>query len=106
MVTKPITEEKEITLLVEGRGQTKEQALNAAFSNIKNEVGGTPLRIEPLEAEVLEAEEIQYTERFLFLFFKRTRFEYFLRLSVRVRAVCIQIESIPFKQKKDKSIFR
>jgi uncharacterized protein (TIGR03578 family) len=105
-VTKPITEEREMTLQIEGRGQTKEQALSAAFSNLKNEVGGTPLRIEPLDAEVLEADEIQYTERFLFLFFKRTRFEYFLRLSVRVRVVCIKIESIPFKLKEDKSIFR
>jgi uncharacterized protein (TIGR03578 family) len=105
-VTKPITEEREMTLQIEGRGQTKEQALSAAFSNLKNEVGGTPLRIEPLDAEVLEADEIQYTERFLFLFFRRTRFEYFLRLSVRVRVVCIKIESIPFKLKEDKSIFR
>lgn len=105
-MTKPITEEREMTLQIEGRGQTKEQALSAAFSNLKNEVGGTPLRIEPLDAEVLEADEIQYTERFLFLFFKRTRFEYFLRLSVRVRVVCIKIESIPFKLKEDKSIFR
>jgi uncharacterized protein (TIGR03578 family) len=105
-VTKPITEEREMTLQIEGRGQTKEQALSAAFSNVKNEVGGTPLRIEPLDAEVLEADEIQYTERFLFLFFRRTRFEYFLRLSVRVRVVCIKIESIPFKLKEDKSIFR
>jgi len=105
-VTKPITEEREMTLQIEGRGQTKEQALNAAFSNLKNEVGGTPLRIEPLDAEVLEADEIQYTERFLFLFFRRTRFEYFLRLRVRVRVVCIKMESIPFKQKINKSIFR
>jgi uncharacterized protein (TIGR03578 family) len=105
-VTKPITEEREITLQIEGRGQTKEQALNAAFSNLKNEVSGTPLRIEPLDAEVLEADEIQYTERFLFLFFRRTRFEYFLRLRVRVRVVCIKMDSIPFKQKINKSIFR
>ncbi|MDR2023446.1 MAG: DUF4312 family protein [Hungatella sp.] len=105
-MTKPITEEREITLQIEGRGQTKEQALNAAFSNLKNEVSGTPLRIEPLDAEVLEADEIQYTERFLFLFFRRTRFEYFLRLRVRVRVVCIKMDSIPFKQKINKSIFR
>ncbi|WP_313582777.1 DUF4312 family protein [Lacrimispora sp.] len=105
-MTKPITEEKEMTLQIEGRGQTKEQALNAAFSNLKNEVGGTPLRIEPLDAEVLEADEIQYTERFLFLFFRRTRFEYFMRLRVRVRVVCIKMESISFKQKINKSIFR
>ncbi|MGL6218559.1 MAG: DUF4312 family protein [Lacrimispora sphenoides] len=105
-MTKPITEEREMTLQIEGRGQTKEQALNAAFSNLKNEVGGTPLRIEPLDAEVLEADEIQYTERFLFLFFRRTRFEYFLRLRVRVRVVCIKMDSIPFKQKTSKSIFR
>lgn len=103
---KPITEEREMTLQAEGSGPTKEQALNAAFSNIKNKVGGTPLRIEPLEAEVLEAEQIQYTERFLFLFFKRTRFRYFLRLNVRVRVVLVNVENIPFKIKTDKSIFR
>lgn len=103
---KPITTETETTLEIEGKGKTKSHALDAAFSTIKKKVGGTPLRIEPLDVEVLQADEIQYTERFLFLFFKRTRSEYFLRLRVRVRMVGIDLDSIPFTVKKDRSLFR
>lgn len=61
------------------------------------------MRIEPLDAEVLEATELQYTERFMFLFFKRTRSKYFLRLNVRARVFSMNLENIEFKVEKDKT---
>ena len=103
---KPIAEDREIVLQIEGRGKTKDQALGAAFSGIKKVVGGTPLRIEPLDVEILEATENQYTERFMLFFFKRIRSEYLLRLNVRVRVFDFHLEDIEFEVKADHSLFR
>lgn len=106
-MAKAITEEKELTLQIEGEGNTKDQALGAAFSTLQKKVGGTPLRIEPLNVEVLQATETQYTERFLFLLFPRTRSKYYLRLNVQVRVIGISLNDIDFQvQKTARSLFR
>lgn len=102
----PITEEKEITLLVKGNGDTKEKALSAAFSGIKQSVSGIPLRIEPLDVEIVKAVEEQYTERFLFLFFKRTRSTFYIELNVKVHVVNLELDSIPFQLKTQRLLLR
>ena len=104
-MSKPIMGNQEITLEVEGRGDTKDQALGAAFSNIQKQVGGMPLRIEPLDVEVLQATETQRSERFLLLFFPRIRSTYHLRLKVQVRVVSIHVEKITFQTQTERSLF-
>lgn len=93
----PVTEKKEISVQIEGIGDTKEQALDAAFAGLKKQIGGTLLRIQPLEVEVLQAIEKQYTERFLLLFFPRVRKKYYLQLLVRVRVVSFCMDNLEFK---------
>lgn len=105
-MSEQVVEEKEITLKVEGSGETREQALNTALSNIQKQVGGTPLRIEPLDVEVLEATEMRKTERFLFLFFPRIRSTYYLRLKVKIRIISIHLENITFQSQAEQSLFR
>lgn len=100
---RPITEQKEISVKIEGSGNTKEQALDAAFASLKKQIGGTLLRIQPLEVEVLKAVEKQFTERFLMLFFPRVRKTYYLQLLVRVQIVSFCMDNLEFQTVNAKS---
>ncbi len=97
---KPVTEEQEMIVLIEGEGDTKEKALDAAFMTLRHKVGGTLLRIEPMSVEVIQAQKREYTERFLFLFFPRIRTKYYLQLKVCVKVVSFCMENIDFKVSK------
>lgn len=96
----PIAEEREISVQIEGEGGTKEQALDAAFATLKKRIGGTLLRIQPLDVEVIQAVEKRYTERFLFLFFPRVRTKYYLQLKVRVQTVSVCMDKVEFQAVK------
>lgn len=100
---KPITEQKEICVKIEGSGNTKEQALDAAFASLKKQIGGTLLRIQPLEVEVVKAVEKQFTERFLMLFFPRVRKTYYLQLLVRVQIISFCMDNLDFQVVKANS---
>lgn len=101
-----IGEEKILTLETDGKGNTKDQAIGEAFSKIQKMVEGIAIRIEPLTVEVVDATQDEYTERFLFLFFKRTRSEYYIKLKVTVRVLKINVEGIKFESKKNNSMLK
>lgn len=90
------------TVCVEGVGNTKEQAISIALGNIQKKIlseqKGMIIRIEPLHVEVIEAKELMYTERFLFIFFPRKRQKYKVVLDVDVNLFILEVDKIQFEQ--------
>ncbi|WP_088066766.1 DUF4312 family protein [Gottfriedia luciferensis] len=90
------------TVCVEGVGNTKEQAISIALGNIQKKIlseqKGMIIRIEPLHVEVIEAKELTYTERFLFIFFPRKRQKYKVVLDVDVNLFILEVDKIQFEQ--------
>lgn len=89
------------TLEIEGKGKTKELAINTALGTIQKKVmkkfDNIILRIEPVNISVIEAKEINYTERFLFIFFPRKVKQYYVKLEIKVNIFLMDVESIPFE---------
>ncbi len=54
------------------------------------------LRIEPLEVEVLEAEESVRVEKFLFFFLPRQRREFRVRLAITVKVTSLDVDKVNF----------
>ncbi len=67
-----VNETKHQVVTVSGKGETKQQAFAAAFSNIQKQlIGDTEtaiLRIVPEKVEPLKLVKSSYTEKFLFFF--------------------------------------
>ncbi|MBA4493900.1 DUF4312 family protein [Paenactinomyces guangxiensis] len=88
-------------LTLSGAGETKEAAFNQIFLQVKSkiarEVDGLPLRIEPQNVEILQAKKTFYTERFLGIFFPRTRTRYEITAKITVQVRMIDVEKIEFE---------
>lgn len=92
-----VNETKHQVVTVSGKGETKQQAFAAAFSNIQKQlIGDTEtaiLRIVPEKVEPLKLVKSSYTEKFLFFFFKRTRTTY----AVTVAVTAIDLDALVFE---------
>lgn len=90
------------TVLVSGKGKSKELAINTALGKIQRKVmdeyKAMIIRIEPVSIHVNEAIEHTYTERFLLFFFPRKRSEYTVKLEVDIKITLLKVEEIPFKK--------
>jgi uncharacterized protein (TIGR03578 family) len=87
---------------IEGKGSSKELAMVNAFNKIQKEVmqkyGKIMLRIEPIDAHVVSAGAITYTEKFFFFFFPRKRTNYAITLDVEIEVAYMDQEEIEFKE--------
>lgn len=93
----------ETKVRIEGKGDSKEKALNFALGNIQKKImkdykGNMIIRIEPVNVEVVEAMETSYIERFLFIFAPRERSKYRVVLEVDVKLFLLDVEEINFKK--------
>ncbi|WP_078393151.1 DUF4312 family protein [Shouchella patagoniensis] len=88
---------------VSGKGSSKEEAISHALSKIQRQVfkGNNQLllRMEPQSVEVLKAETLTYTERFLFLFMPRKKVVYHITLRVGVATKSFNQELIQWNEK-------
>lgn len=95
---------QEVSVFVSGSGKTKEEAFARAISKVQKsasqQVAGTVIRIEPLEVELLEGNEVIATERFLFLFFKREVSTFTVKVKVKVNLYAVDINCMEFKKEK------
>lgn len=87
---------------VSGKGETKQQAFAAALSQVQPTLlknnAKVLLRIEPLDINVLQAEEKVKREKFLFFFLARDRRQYSVKLEVTVSLTHIDVEQVDFKR--------
>ncbi|AQM20116.1 DUF4312 family protein [Vibrio anguillarum] len=87
---------------VSGKGETKQQAFAAALSQVQPTLlknnAKVLLRIEPLDVNVLQAEEKVKREKFLFFFLARDRRQYSVKLEVTVSLTHIDVEQVDFKR--------
>ncbi len=87
-------------ITVNGKGATRQQAFAAALSQVQpsllKESPKVMLRIEPVEVEVIEAEESVRVEKFLFFFLPRQRHEYRVRLAITVRVTSLDTDKVTF----------
>lgn len=79
--------QKEIkTLIVEGSGKTKEEALGRVFAlfrkKVQAETDGVIVKLEPLETYLLNIKEEKKTERFLELFMPREKTTYTIEMEI------------------------
>ncbi|GEB76297.1 DUF4312 family protein [Sporolactobacillus inulinus] len=91
---------------VEGKGDSKQTAINKALYKIQKTVmkkfpDSMILRIEPFDVTVIQATEKQFTERFLLFFFRRTRSIFHVVLEVEVNVSLLEVGKIPFVLKMD-----
>ncbi len=56
------------------------------------------LRIEPVDVQVLKAEESVRVERFLFFFLPRQRREYRVQLEIKVQVTSLDVAKVTFTQ--------
>ncbi len=93
----------ETRVRIEGKGDSKEKALNIALGNIQKKImkeykGNMIIRIEPVNVAVVEAKETSYIERFLFFFLPRERSKYSVVLDVDVNLFLLDVEEIRFEK--------
>ncbi|MCZ8540524.1 DUF4312 family protein [Psychrobacillus psychrodurans] len=98
----------ETKVRTEGKGDSKEKALNIALGNIQKKVmkdykGNMIIRIEPIDVDVVEAKEFSYIERFLFFFFPRKRSKYRVVLDVKINLFLLNVEEINFNKVEQKN---
>ena len=89
-------------VIVNGKGATRQQAFAAALSQVQPTLlKDNPLvmlRIEPLEVQVLKAEESVRVEKFLFFFLPRQRREYRVELEIKVQVTSLDVAKVAFTQ--------
>ncbi|HEH9399644.1 cytoplasmic protein [Aeromonas sobria] len=89
-------------VIVNGKGATRQQAFAAALSQVQPTLlKDNPLvmlRIEPLEVQVLKAEESVRVEKFLFFFLPRQRCEYRVELEIKVQVTSLDVAKVAFTQ--------
>lgn len=99
-----VTVKKRQVIQVEGTGKEKNLAFANALNQIHNRVlkekDDVIVRIEPLDIQIIRAEQETFTERFLFFFLPRTRADYRVLLDVEVEITLIEMEMIPFVEKR------
>lgn len=98
---------KQDVIRISGTGPSKEHAFASAFGSIQKEVvknsGKIMLQINPVDVEIVEAQELTYTEKFLFFFFRRERSKYHVVLDVTIDMTYIDQETIRFDQVNPKT---
>ena len=99
-----VTMKQRQNIQVEGTGKEKNLAFANALNQIHNRVlkekNDVIVRIEPLDIQVVKAEQETFTERFFFFFLPRTRADYRVLLDVEVEITLIEMETIPFVEKR------
>lgn len=98
----------EITVRVSGKGNSKQEALNRALYKIQKQVmklypESMILRIEPVDVTVVSANEMKYSEKFLFFFFKRTRENFDVTLDIKIHLSLIAIKEVSFNIRNQKN---
>lgn len=97
--------EETLTLELRGKGHTKEQAFGQIFQQIQPVIQKQnkelPIRIEPLDMQVLSAREYSITERFMGFLFPRKKYTYEVHAKVTVRLCCIEMSKIVFGQEHE-----
>ena len=89
-------------IIVNGKGATRQQAFAAALSQVQHTLlkdnPRVMLRIEPVEVQVLKAEESVRVEKFLFFFLPRQRREYRVQLEIKVQVTSLDVAKVTFTQ--------
>ena len=87
-------------VIVNGKGATRQQAFAAALSQVQHTLlkdnPRVMLRIEPVEVQVLKAEESVRVEKFLFFFLPRQRREYRVQLETTVKVTSLDADKVTF----------
>ena len=87
-------------VIVNGKGATRQQAFAAALSQVQHTLlkdnPRVMLRIEPVEVQVLKAEESVRVEKFLFFFLPRQRHEFRVRLAITVKVTSLDVDKVDF----------
>jgi len=98
--------EVEHTLELLGVGNTKEEAINDIFAQVKPQVGKEMkepvLQIELKNMEILLAHEKVYTERLFGLFLPRRRTRYELKVKLTVDLKVVELAKITFEKEVEK----
>ncbi|MET9494072.1 DUF4312 family protein [Streptomyces sp. NPDC006552] len=94
------------TLRLSGSGPTREKAFATAIGQVQSAVGertdGVSFRVEPLELDVVSAVEHRWTERFLGLFFPRTRRRYEITLRIEVQVASLDLDALDFTVREER----
>lgn len=87
---------------VSGKGTTRQQAFASALSQVQptllKDNQQVLLRIEPVDVQVLKAEESVRVEKFLFFFLPRQRREYRVQLEITVQVTSLNVARVTFTQ--------
>ena len=87
---------------VSGKGTTRQQAFASALSQVQptllKDNQQVLLRIEPVDVQVLKAEESVRVEKFLFFFLPRQRREYRIQLEIKVQVTSLDVAKVMFTQ--------
>ncbi|MFQ2125395.1 DUF4312 family protein [Aeromonas jandaei] len=87
---------------VSGKGTTRQQAFTSALSQVQptllKDNQQVLLRIEPVDVQVLKAEESVRVEKFLFFFLPRQRREYRVQLEITVQVTSLDVARVTFTQ--------
>lgn len=85
---------------VNGKGSTRQQAFSAALSQVQptllKDNPQVLLRIEPIDVQVIKAEESVRVEKFLFFFLPRQRREYRVQLAIKVQVTSLDADKVAF----------
>ncbi|MGY0020828.1 DUF4312 family protein [Streptomyces sp. YJ-C3] len=94
------------TLRLSGTGPTREKAFATAIGQVQSAVGkrtdGVCFRVEPLELDVVSAVEHRWTERFLGLFFPRTRQRFEITLRIEVQVASLDLDALDFAVREER----
>ncbi|HDO1320292.1 TPA: DUF4312 family protein [Aeromonas veronii] len=87
---------------VSGKGTTRQQAFASALSQVQptllKDNQQVLLRIEPVDVQVLKAEESVRVEKFMFFFLPRQRREYRVQLEITVQVTSLDVARVTFTQ--------
>ncbi|MGY3944510.1 DUF4312 family protein [Aeromonas tecta] len=87
-------------VIVNGKGATRQQAFASALSQVQptllKDNPRVMLRIEPVEVQVLKAEESVRVEKFLFFFLPRQRREFRVQLEITVKVASLDADKVAF----------
>ncbi|TKI06891.1 DUF4312 family protein [Martelella alba] len=96
-------EQAAMKVRVTGRGETKQSALAAALGHVQSAVmkrtGNILLRIEPVQVDVVKAEEICRVEKFLFFFLPREKKTYVVELDISINVAMLDPEKLHFSRR-------
>jgi len=92
-----------ISVKVTGKGNSKQQAFASALAQVQPQVLKNSqhiiLRIEPLDIDIISAQEKLTTEKFLFFFLPRKKAFYEVMLNISVDVTFIDMNNIEFIHK-------